>query len=495
VLDWDQDQFHILAAQNSRHGVRITRAVSWPHPEPFTSSTAERVGKALHDFLKSEKIAAAPAILGLGRDRIFLKELRFPPVAAHEEANLVRFQTGKEMAEAVDNYAVDYSYLTNGDAERHVMTVAARRDTIAMLQTLCQSAGLKLHSITPRLFGVPYVLARSIQPDPSPLNPKQLNVVLTIGKRWAELCFYCGDRLVQAQALANGPHLAGEVRRNLAVFQAQHAVNVDLTGPDCLYVFGDDPTTLEGLKTGQPLPLGMLDPLKHEPEVAAEAKNPAHFAGSVGLAALWMEAIPRPVNLSTPKRASAPVSITRQRLMVYGAVAVVALIFTVGCMAYSLSRKRAQIVEMTQQKIEAESKLAANAQERAELDAYKDWEGSTVPWLDELWDLSARYPYKMGFRVNQFAATSTGSKKATKEGFIGEITLNGITPKVGDTGVYELQSAMSRDPHLRSGIKSFKGTTYSMKIDVARQDVKKYDTRLIVPLPLKAVAEEGDDVQ
>jgi hypothetical protein len=500
VLDWDQDQFHILAAQSSRRGVQITRAATWAHPEPFTPSTADRVGKALCEFLKSEKIATAPVIVGLGRDRIFLKELRFPPIAAHEEANLVRFQTGKEMAEAVDNYAVDYSYLTNGDAERHVMTVAARREIIAMLQALCQSAGLKLHAVTPRLFGVPLALARSIQPDPSPLNPTQLNVVLTIGQRWAELCFFRGDRLLQAQALANGPHLAGEVKRNLAVFQAQHAVNVDLSGPDCLYVFGDDAVALKALKTGQPLPLGMLDPLKHEPEVAAEAKNPAYFAGAVGLASLWVRGAPRPVNLSAPKRCSAPVSVTRQRLMIYGAAAAVALVLIIGGMAYSLAAKRAEIVQLTKHKFDTEKELTDNAQERAELDAYKEWEQSTIPWLDELYDLTARYPYKTGFRVNQFAASSTGSKKAAKEGFVGEITLYGITPKGQDRNVHELQSAMSHDAHLRSGIKDFTegaaGTTYSMKIEVAKQNAKKYDTRLIAPPRPKAEAEldadEGD---
>ena len=47
-------------------------------------------------------------------------------------------------------------------------------------------------------------------------------------------------RLLQAQAVANGPHLAAEIKRNIAVFRAQHAVDVNLEGPDTLYVFGAD---------------------------------------------------------------------------------------------------------------------------------------------------------------------------------------------------------------------------------------------------------------
>src|SRR5262245_6064856 len=162
------------------------------------------------------------------------------------------------MAEAVDNYAVDYAYLDEKAGERHIMVVAGRRDLVATSQALCLGAGLKLHAVTPRLFGAAPALENALAPEPSPLTAKRLSAILSVGQRWAELCFYRGKRLLQAQALANGPHLAAEVKRNLAVFKAQHAVDVELEGPDSLYVFGDE-KALEPLRTGQPLPLVVLD--------------------------------------------------------------------------------------------------------------------------------------------------------------------------------------------------------------------------------------------
>jgi hypothetical protein len=503
VLDWDHDQFHVLCAQSSRRGVQVTRAVTWAHPEPFTPSTAERVGKALRDFLKSAKIAPAPVIVGIGRDRIFLKELRFPAIAAHEEASLVRFQTGKEMAEAVDNYAIDYAALHNGGgAERQIMTVAARRDIIAMLQTLCQAAGLKLHAVTPKLFGMPHAIARSIQPDASPLTPKRLNVVLSVGQRWAELCFFKGDRLLQAQALANGPLLVNEVKRNLAVFKAQYAASVDLEGPDCLYVFGDDAASVQNLQNGQSLPLRLLDPLKQDGASVAEVKNPGQFAGAVGLAALWSHAVERPVNLFTPKRQIAPTSVTRQRGMFYGAAAVLLAVFFIGMTAYILARKRAEITDLMSEKTELESQLVVNAQERADLDAYKEWEQTTIPWLDELYDLTARYPYKEGFRINNLSATTIGSssaKKNSKDGAVGTIALNGIAPgKKGFEDVHELFSSMARDAHVRATIGDIGASrsdktpqTFTMKIDIFKQAANRYDTHLVVPPPLIAKKDEA----
>jgi hypothetical protein len=493
VLDWDHDQFQLLCAQGTRSGVKVTRALSWAHPEPFTPSTADRVGKALRDFLKAQKIAAAPVIVGIGRDRVFLKELRIPPIAAHEEASLVRFQTGKEMAEAVENYAVDYTYLNNSTTERHIMTVAARRDIVVMIQTLCESAGLKLHAITPRLFGIAQVLTRSLAPDVVPLKPDQLNVVLTLGQRWAGLSTFRGDRILQAQALANGPLLAGEVRRSIAVLLAQNSRGAE--PPPCLYVFGDDTAILQSLEKGQPLPLRLLDPLNHEPAAAAEAKNPALFAGAVGLAALWSEGGARPVNLSSPKKSVAPTSMSRQRVVLTSAVAAVLFVLVIAGMAFSLSSKRNKIAELTDEKIAAENFLVDHAQERAEADAYRDWEQSTVPWLDEMYEVTYHFPFKQGFRVNQFVASSTGSKKTAKDGYIGKIALIGISPEGSDKDtVYKLQSALTSDGHFRPGIDYVKtkknvGTDFQMKIDVARQEVAKYTTKFVAPTQPRADAE------
>jgi hypothetical protein len=496
VLDWDQDQFHIAIAQSSRRGVQITRAVTWTHPEPFTPSTAERVGKALRDFLKVQKIVPAPVIVGLGRDRIFLKELRFPPLAAHEEASLVRFQTGKEMAESVESYAIDYVHLKNGDSNCHVMTVAVRRDYITMLQTLCQAAGLKLHAVTPKLFGMALALDRAVQPDAKPLAPKQLNVVLNIGTRWAELCFFRGGRLLQAQALANGPLMTNEVKRNVAVFLAQYSVNLDLEPPECLYVFGDDPAALEQLKSGQMLPLKVLDPLKPDAEAP---ENPAHFAGAAGLAALWSDTDQRPVNLASPKRSQAPVTAFRQRGYIYGTAAAVAAVFLIGMAWYVLYAKRTEIARLEKEKIELETEWNSNtvAQARAELDSYKEWENTTISPLDELYDLSARFPYKKDFRVNTLGITAGGGqgKKAPgKDNYVAKITLAGVALTNDSKFVEQLRGELLKDAHLRTDMGTFKQNKtyidYDLKIDVAKQDASKFTVVMEKPVQTEKIVYE-----
>ena len=444
----------------------------------------------MREFLNSEKIAAAPVIVGLGRDRVFLKELHFPPIAAHEEASLVRFQTGKEMAEAVDNYAIDYSYIKNGDAERHVMTVAGRRDIVSNVQKLCQAAQLKLHAITPRLFGMQYAMERATYPSPSPFKAKHLTVVLSVAQRWAELSFFRGDRLLQSQALANGPLLVNEIKRNLAVFQAQHAVSLDVENPECLYVFGDDPAMLQNLLTGQPLPVHLLDPLIQEPEAAAEAKSPASFAGAAGLAALWTLADQVPVNLAVPKRQSAPSGVTAKKIVMYGGAAAAAVLILL-LMTGSLMAKRSEITRLTAEKRRLEEVLAANAQPRADVEAYLEWERTTVPWLDEFYDLAARTPHKEGFRINQLVATnvsSTGAKRTKDNNFIGKINLAGVEPQGGGSYFNRLTKPFLDDGHISMGRSRAQTQDFTMEVNIKWQERSKYTTLLVVPPASKAAA-------
>ena len=355
-----------------------------------------------------------------------------------------------------------------------------------MLQTLCQSAGLKLHAVTPRLFGFAQAVARAIHPEPSPLKPNQLNVVLLLGQRWAELCFFKGDRLLQAQSLANGPMLVSEVKRNLAVFHAQYAVNIELSGPDCLYVFGDPTSAVQALQSGQHLPIRMLDPLADEPKIAAELDNPAHFAGGVGLASVWSASGEKPVNLIAPKRMSAPVSVTKQRGMFYGAVVGALLIFLFGTMWYVLSTKKEEIARLTRAKMKLEDDFRKVGQDRADLEAYLDWKRTSISWLDEMYDLTARFPWEKEFRINQFSATTTGTnrQKGAKDPFVAKIGLAGIHPERNDRPLNELTRLMTADKHLEpKEDKTHLSKEFWLTIKVAKQPAKSYTAHLEVPPP------------
>ena len=146
---------------------------------------------------------------------------------------------------------------------------------------------------------------------------------------------------------------------------------------------------------------------------------------------------------------------------------------------------RPEIERLAKEKADQEEFLRLVAQERADLDSFRDWEQSSILWLDELYDLSSRFPWHEDFRVNQLAASTNGTKKGVKDQYVAKIALTGYAP-VGQEGyVRDLNAAMSRDLHVRPNFKGARivgqNLQYEMRIDLARQDAKKFQTRLEVP--------------
>src|SRR5439155_5061916 len=95
ALDWDQRTVHLVSAQTGRTGVRIDRAVQWQEDFELTPQNAAVAGQRLRERLKEFGFVGGPVLLCTGRERVILKEVRFPAVPPREEPALVRFQASK----------------------------------------------------------------------------------------------------------------------------------------------------------------------------------------------------------------------------------------------------------------------------------------------------------------------------------------------------------------------------------------------------------------
>ena len=155
AIDWDQNQLHVVAGQAGGGKVRFQCAVRWQLDKSPNPAEAEALGRLLRDRLKEAGFATAPVLACVGRDRVILKDLRFPAVPISEEAGVVRFQAVKELTDSPDDVVIDY--VTAGappGAEQQAQVLIVRRDILNTYQKICHAAGLKLAVLTPRLFGV-----------------------------------------------------------------------------------------------------------------------------------------------------------------------------------------------------------------------------------------------------------------------------------------------------------------------------------------------------
>ena len=159
ALDWDAGHVHLLAGAVGKGGLKLERALAWPEEQPPSAAAAEALGHRLRDHLKEAGVAAAPLLVAVGRDRVVLKEVRYPAVPPHEEPGVVRFQAVKELTDA-DEVVIDYQAAEAPEAngERKALAVALKKGQFQAWQAAARAAGLKLAGVTPRAFGVVAVM-------------------------------------------------------------------------------------------------------------------------------------------------------------------------------------------------------------------------------------------------------------------------------------------------------------------------------------------------
>ena len=405
ALDWDAGQIHLLAATQIKGGVKFDRALSWTEELPPTAATAPGIGQRLKEHLKEAGISPAPLVVAIGRDRVILKEVRYPAVPAHEEPGVVRFQAVKELTDPADEVTIDYQA---GDApepsgERKALAVAIRKDVLAAYRAIATAAGVKVVAAAPRAFGVIACLQRTANPAP---DPGTAFAVLTAGEKGGEFAVARGDFLAFARplagtALASDAALLGEIRRNLAVYAGQapqHPIRA-------LYVAEGDSGTLgigDRLRDTLAIPVLRFDPLGGEQAPAGATAG--SFAGIAGLLQLKGRGKGLPINFVKPREPKPPADPNR-RLWTRVAVAAGVLLLIGGGLGYmQVAKLDAQVKDRQTTKNDLDSRLQMLDQDERRIAAVDQWQKSEIVWLDEFYNLTARFPEVRNLRLTEFTA-------------------------------------------------------------------------------------------
>jgi hypothetical protein len=393
AIDWDQNQLHIVAASVSGGSVRFHQAAVFETDASPSPLEAERLGKLLRERMKSLGIGPAPVLACLGRERVILKEVRFPAVPPHEEPAVVRFQAVKELTDAADESVIDYVTLPSAspDSERRAQVMIARRDLVNAYKTLCESAGLKCAGLAPRPYGMVACLRRLLGTSvlvPAPDPPGAAVALITVGEKWAEFCILQGEHILQSRTLTLGPGLAAEIRRNLAVHNGHQpgapvqAVYLALSGEQAAF--------REKLVESLDIPVHTFDPFGGAEGKELPSSGRGTFVGAIGLLHLMAQRNELPVNFVLVKQPRPPKD-PNQRVYALVAVALV-LVLLGGFVAGHFVRKNkeAELAYWMTEQDDFDKELVKVREKTRVLQALADWE--TVNWTDELYDLTARMP-------------------------------------------------------------------------------------------------------
>ncbi|HUR54474.1 MAG TPA: hypothetical protein VMZ71_10105, partial [Gemmataceae bacterium] len=94
AIDIDQQALFVVAGSARGGAAKVENALAWADDAmpPLTADTAKVYGERLKEQLRVAGIAAGPVLVAVGRDKVILKELRYPAVPPVQEPALVKFQ-------------------------------------------------------------------------------------------------------------------------------------------------------------------------------------------------------------------------------------------------------------------------------------------------------------------------------------------------------------------------------------------------------------------
>jgi Tfp pilus assembly PilM family ATPase/Tfp pilus assembly protein PilN len=499
ALDWDYQQLHLVAATVGRGGVQIQRAAVWQEEKSPNLADAEALGKLLRERLKAAAIAPAPVLVCVGRDRLILKDVRFPRVPPSEEPALVRFQAVKELTDPPNEVVIDYAAAAESAAngEKRALALIVRRELLETYQVLCKAAGLKLLALAPRPFGTLACLQEvvgttGLTPPPDP--PGSTVAVLTLTDRWAEFCVGRGEQLLLARSLPTGNTLASEVRRNVNVFGGQspeHPVKA-------VYVAGSPEHAslcerLEQLLGG--VPVYLLDPFAgiDRPELPDARRG--GFAGAVGLLHGWARPGKLPINFVHPKEPRPPTDPNKRRLLIGTSVAAAALIAGVVYCYTKLADRDRRLDALVMAKLSLDKQLLQIDEDAKRIKAIDDWTQADVVWLDELYDLTERFPDPNGIRLTMFVGDPL--TLSAKDKHVARMSLKGITQnyenvnalmdRLGEENLYYRVDAAAVAQNTITDRIRFR-QQFTTKVDLQKRPAAEYKLRIESP---KADAAKG----
>ena len=425
AVDWDRHEARYVLATSSGENLKIRAATSVPLVDVAEGGNAPHpdVGGSLRAALADQQVTRAVTLVGVERASIELLHFTLPPATDRELPELVANQAMRESQLVTEQSRLDFvPEDDNATGPRNVTAAVLSSEQFEQIQATCQTAGLK----PKRLLLRPYASAslfRRVVP-----RAERICLLMNLVAEEVDLIFLVEGRVVffRTVRLPNiadrekaTARLLTEVNRTLVV-AAQSRLSEEMV--ECVYLFGS-PDEHEGLsdriRDQLSLPVVVIDPFAavDAPGDLVE-EHSGRFASLLGM--LLDEALNggHAIDFVHPRRQPEPPNRRRMALRIAALLGIAALVVTY-YMWTTLSDLDADVSQRFKQlrELDASAKRAAKQQQLvAEI---RNWQASDVAWLDELRDLSLRFPSGRDIVVlgmSMSAAPNGG----------GAITLNGL---------------------------------------------------------------------
>ena len=411
AVSWDQQQLVYVVAQaaGSKISIQAARSISRSTDDEDPASVAELLQKELeHHHIKRAKI-----LVGLARSQVEMLDLTLPPATDEELPELVRNQTFQQLPDVTDDSVIDFVMLDDDPSQpRKVAAAVAPAELLKHIQQQCAVAGQRPTCVTLRPLSAASLCCRIVV---GPAMGKCLLVSRL--DREADFSIIAQRRVIfsrtirlaaEASEEAFAQQLVSEINRSLLVAPQTSDAEGPVEHVYMLGVFPEREETLQKLSDELQLPVSLLNPLEGvEFQSGTIPDDVQHLAGLLGMIRDHVDGH-HAIDFVNPRRPPPPPNY-RRKIAMYGAVAAVLVATVFHHFLDQRHQAEAEVQRLAGKVKDVELVLEATNKKKAIVDEIGRWQASDVNWLDELRDLSTRFPAGRDAVVQRLSALPSSS--------------------------------------------------------------------------------------
>ncbi len=390
AIHWDRGSLDYLLAEQKGSVVKVRTVGSVPLIDQ--DGDVLPPGEVLQQELRRLGVRKPQVLVGLNRSQVDIVPLELPPANDAELPELVLNQVFRDAGEAAEEGVVDFVALdAEGEQSRHAFAFIVEQGTLDHVKQVCDQASARLIAVVYRPLACVSLLQRVVP------QSQRTMILATVQSNEADLSITRHGRLVYTRtarlgdcetAEATAEKLVVEVRRSLA------AASLTAGAEDQhMYLFGaleDSERLVELLAEQLSIPVSLLDPLRNDRIEGAAPENASRVASLLGMVHEHFAGA-HPLDFLHPKQPPSPPNYWR-RFGGYAAAAAVLL----ACVGYiqwnSNARKTEELNDLRGSLKTLTERLEKVQQKQLVVRAIQAWQGDGVNWLDELYDITRRFP-------------------------------------------------------------------------------------------------------
>ena len=395
AIDWDRYEARLVVARTHGLDVEIEAAASVPLAGGEGAALGpEEIGLALRPLVAEYRASHAITLVGVDRASVELLSLRLPPATDAELPFLVANEATRQSQVMSDQAVVDFVPLDDNPAEgRRVSVAVLGAQRLGEIRQTCQAAGLTPNRLLLRPLAAASLFSRLIAPVGetcllvSPLADEADMTILVRGRpvywRTARVPPATGpDELAE--------RLLVEIRRTLAV--AGQDVETPVEHVYLIAAGAEQEDLCQRVREDLELPADGFDPLAMlNVGVKAAAASAGRFAAALGMALDEAHGAAHAMDFLHPRRPRRQLTRTKQVLV--GAAAALLLAAALGGIVWrQLATLDAENAKLADDLKDLDGLTSRAAQQRRLVESLREWQSGDIHWLEELRELSERFP-------------------------------------------------------------------------------------------------------